>query len=1187
MPHPWTAPLQILALGIVMLAGQAALATGPLENNFLNPPPEARPGVYWYFMDGNLSRDGMTADLESMKAAGIGNVVFLEVNVGVPRGPVDFLSPQWQELFTHAVREAERLGIEITLGSGPGWAGSGGPWVKPEQSMQHLVAASVNVTGPASFAAVLPTPAPREPFFGRAPMSQDMLRQWETYYADVAVLAFPTPTAEATIADVDEKALYYRAPYSSQPGVKPYLPASADFAKPPAGAAIPPDRIIDLTDRLKPDGSLQWQVPPGNWTVMRFGRRNNGATTRPAPQPGLGFECDKLDADAFNAHFDHYVGKLLEKVGPREQGRGWTMLHIDSWEMGAQNWTGKFRQEFLRRRGYDLLPYLPAYTGRVVGSLELSERFLWDMRLTAQELVLENHAGRLKQLAHQHGFGLSIEPYDMNPTSDLELGSVADLPMCEFWSQGYGFDTAYSCTEATSIAHTLGRSVVAAEAFTAESTEAWKLFPAAVKNQGDWAFCFGINRFVYHTFAHKPDERRPGMVMGPYGVHWDRGQTWWPMVSAYHRYVTRCQFMLRQGHSVADVLYLAPEGAPHVFRPPVSALQGAGSTRDRRGYNFDGCPPSTLISKAAVQDHRIVFPGGASYRLLVLPAFDTMTPALLQKIKELAEAGATIVGLPPRKSPSLVGYPECDQQVADLANGLWGGTKPPADVQHRTLGLGRIVWGGDLVIAPPGTPIPSAIEHARWIWYPEEDPAAAVGPGTRYFLRQFSLPPAKKIRTARLEVTVDNTCQVWVNGQPAAQADNFHRVSSTDVRDLLKPGENLVAIEAANGGENPNPAGLIAALHVDYDDGQSINLLTDSQWQTARKVSERWQESPEPAGDWAGAKDLGPIGMAPWLLKPTPEACPELYPHYEATARLFNGMGVQPDFQSSGPVRYTHRQADGLDLYYVANRTAEAVQAACVFRVAGMQPELWDPLTGQIRDLPRFEAEGDRTSVPMQFEPYQSFFVVFRKEASSHAAATGVQNFPAREKIHELAGPWAISFDPQSGGPRDVTFPALEDWSQRPEPAIKYYSGIAAYRKAFDLPEKHLQSHHESLPRTADSEIDPELSSRAGRILLDLGVVHSMARVRLNGRDLGVVWCAPWQVDVTDSVQPEGNRLEIDIANLWPNRLIGDQALPLEDRISWSTFQPYKADSPLLPSGLLGPVTLHKVTPSGIPESTP
>ncbi len=192
---------------------------------------------------------------------------------------------------------------------------------------------------------------------------------------------------------------------------------------------------------------------------------------------------------------------------------------------------GKFREEFTKRRGYDPLRYLPAMTGRVVDGNEMSERFLWDLRQTAQELVVENHVLRLKELGRRHGLGLSMEPYDLNPCADLKLGSAADVPMCEFWSKGYGFPTEFSCFEAVSIGHTLGRPVVAAEAFTALPGEQWRQYPGSMKAQGDWALCTGINRFVFHRYQHQPWlDRRPGMTMGPYGVHWERTQTWWDMV---------------------------------------------------------------------------------------------------------------------------------------------------------------------------------------------------------------------------------------------------------------------------------------------------------------------------------------------------------------------------------------------------------------------------------------------------------------------------------------------------------------------------------------------------------------------------------------------------------------------------------------------------------------------------------
>jgi hypothetical protein len=1160
--YGWFGGLARISLAVLALLPflTGVEAQDDLFTGFRQPPDSARPWVYWFIMDGNLSRDGITADFEALQAAGIGGVIIMEVNVGIPRGPVAFMSDPWCDLFRHAVLEAERLGLEITLNAGPGWTGSGGPWVKPERSMQHLVASAVEVVGPAHFDESLPCPQPREPFFGSVGLPPELTQARNDFYADVALLAFPRPTDESRLADVDEKALYVRAPYTSRPGVKPCLAAPATYPEFPAGAIIPKHDVVDLTDRLADDGRLTWEVPPGNWTILRFGRRNTGANTRPAPQPGLGLESDKFDSAALDAHFDAFVGRLLRAVGPRpaKRTRGWTMLHIDSWEMGAQNWTAGFRGEFQRRRGYDPLPYLPAMTGRVVQSLETSERFLWDLRLTAQELVVENHAEHLKRLGRRHGFGLSIEPYDMNPTADMTLGSVADVPMCEFWSRGHGFDSAFSCYEAASIADTLGRPVVAAEAFTAASSEAWTLFPAAMKEQGDWAFCTGINRLVFHRYAHQPWlDRRPGMTMGPYGVHWDRTQTWWPMIAGYHRYVARCQFLLRQGTPVADICYLAAEGAPHVFRPPPSALS---IERDRRRYRFAGCTPETLLAGVTVKDGRIAFPSGAAFSLLLLPAVDTMTPLLLEKIAELVEAGATIVGNPPRNSPSLSGYPECDRQVQALSTTLWDDAtrsrtlqERPGAVQERSVGQGKVVSGGKLEVSPDEPSEPRPIRRARWIWHPEAESAQPPPPATRFFRRVVTIAENQAVRSARVEITADNDFRLWINGREVAQGNNFHQLYTADVAPSLTPGENLLAVEAVNGGESPNPAGLIAALKIDYRDGGSQEIVTDRSWRVSRSADENWRLPGDVSSEWDDAVELGPIDMAPWHLQPVQTVFPDLYPDYSATADLLEARGLPPDFESDGAVRFIHRRTREAEIYFVANALPETSQTRCIFRTSGAQPELWDPLTATRRVLPEYEVRGGRTVLPLRFEPHQSFFVVFPRTGSEGAVATaGGRNFPPLGQLAEIRGPWDVTFDTSLGGPDHAQFSTLEDWTRRTEPEIKYYSGIATYRNTFDLPKEAL---------------------RPGRpLFLNLGEVHSMARVRLNGRDLGVVWCSPWQVEITDAAKPSGNCLEIDVANLWPNRLIGDQGLPAEKRVTWTTWNPYRADSPLLPSGLLGPL---------------
>ena len=992
----------------------------PLEQGFLNPPDSARPGVYWYFMDGNLSKEAMTKDLEAMKKTGIGNVVYLEVNNSVPRGTIDFLSDKWMDMFGHAVAECERLGINITLGVGPGWTGSGGPWVEASQSMQHLVTSSVEVSGAGRQTVTLPKPAPKRPFFGEGTFTPEVKIQWDDFYEDVAVLAFPSGTAMMgaefdtgkdyfPVTGIEEKALYYRKPFSSTPHVKQYLTFSETR---PGEQAVDKDKIIDLTASLQPDGTLTWDVPAGRWTVMRFGSRNNGAVTRPAPLPGVGLEADKMDTIALNAHIDRFLGKLFRHIGFKEalpQG-GLQMLHMDSWEMGAQNWTARFREEFTRRRGYNPQPFYPVYAGVIVQSREESERFLWDVRQTLQELVMDNHAGHIKRYAKRYGLGLSIEPYDMNPTADLELASTADMPMCEFWSIDYGFPSSFSVMEGTSAAHLIGQPVVPAESFTSFA-DGWRQYPGSMKNQTDWAFASGINRLVFHTFQHQylDDRLRPGMTMGPHGVHWDRNQTWWPMADAYHRYVSRCQFLLQQGRTVADILYLTPEGAPHVFLAPRSALEGelldAGKglnfredetpLPDRKGYNFDGCPPS-LLYRATVKDGRVVFPGGATYRLLVLPCFETMTPSLLKKIRDLVNDGATVVGTPPQKSPSLNNYPACDTEVRKLVQELWGGFDIPETTEIRAFGKGKVIW-------------------------------------------------SKKLRD---------------------EADN-------------------------------------------------------------------------------------------------------LYPAYNFTADMLASTGIPADFESPGQIRYTHRTMDGCDIYFVSNRTDRPVTTECKFRATNGRPELWNPMTGEMFLLPEYTVSGSHTAVPLQFDVHQGYFVVFRAETSL-TETSAKKNFPEKQQIATLSAPWTVSFDPLWGGPEKVVFEQLTDWSQHTDQGIKYYSGTAVYRQTFDLPVQ-----------------------KNARMYLDLGKVKNMARVRLNGHDLGVVWTAPWRVDITKAVKNRDNRLEIEVVNLWPNRLIGDEQLPddgIRDgewpdwlkegkprtggRYTFTTYQHYTKDSPLLESGLTGPVTV-------------
>ncbi len=965
-----------------------------LKKAFLNPPDSARPGVYWYFMDGNLSREEMTKDLESMKEVGIRNLIFLEVGIGVPRGPVDFMSEPWQDLYVHAVREAERLGMKILLGAGPGWCGSGGPWVKPEESMKHLVFSETQIEGNQKVNIELPIPEQRSTVWHKMN---------NPYYEDVAVYAIPG-SAVPVITDINEKALYERDPYSSKPNVKPFLPSLASYNEPERSKILAHSEIINVTEYLQPNGHLVWDAPKGKWTIIRMGKRVTGASSRPAPEPAVGLECNKMDTLAFRNHLRNYTDILLNKTAPRKKGVGWTGFHMDSWESGAQNWTEGIVDEFKKRRGYDPEPYFLAYTGRAIESVEITERFLWDLRQTCKELILENHAEFGKAYAHKNGLELTIEPYDMNPAGDLDLGAIADVIMAEFWSKRFGFHTSYAVLEATSISHTTGKPIVGAEVFTSDNNEAWQEYPWSMKDQSDWALALGVNRFFFHTFAHKPlgDDYRPGMTMGPYGVHWDRGQTWWPMVEAYHQYVSRCSYMMQQGQAVSDILYLTPEGAPMVFTPLADALKENGAIPDKKSYGFDGCSPKMLMESATVENGKIVFPGASSYEIMVLPNFQTMTPELLKHIVALVEKGAKIIGTPPVKSPGLTNYPDCDKEVAELAEKLWGTLQTPDKKNTIKFGKGTIYWGGEL----------------------------------------YNLPSN------------------------------------------------------------------------------------------------------------------------------------EIYPSYKNTAEILSELNVAEDFKSeNNAIRFGHRKTDNSDIYFIANRTDDFQKTACTFRAVG-EPEIWMGTTGETRKITNYSVKDGLTTIPMEFFPSESFFVTFSGKGEKSENQNG-SNFPVFAEVKTIEGAWNVSFDPKFGGPENIQFNELQDWITHDLRGIKYYSGMATYRKTIEMYKLTDKPYY-----------------------VDLGVVKDIARVKLNGKDMGVIWCAPWRIDISGALKEGSNELVIEVANRWINRLLGDQLAPdanvrkvkfenglmggqefTTGRYTFTTKQAmgsFKFTEPLS-SGLLGPVRIMNV----------
>jgi hypothetical protein len=1176
-----------MTAGLVILATAGAAAAAEvaapdesfrLEKSFVQPPDSARPWVYWFWLNGNITREGITADLESMRRVGVGGVLIMEVDQGAPLGPVDFMSERWRTLFKHVVAEAGRLGLEVNMNNDAGWNGSGGPWVKPEQSMQKVVVSETGVTGPKTFAASLPHP---ETVAG--------------FYRDIAVLAFPTP-GSFRIADIAAKAAFQvggGAPIATQTLPKEMV--------------IQRNQIVDLTSRMDNGGRLAWDVPAGSWTILRIGHTSTGAKNAPAPASGQGLECDKLSKEGVEANFNGMMARLIEDVGPAA-GKALAATHVDSWENGSQNWTARMREEFCTRRGYDILPFLPVMTGRVVGSLEISERFLWDLRRTISELVVENYAGHLRQLAHRGGLRFTIEAYG-SPCDNLPYAAECDEPMGEFWVGGSALNT---CKGMASAAHLGGKSIVGAESFTAGDQERWRDHPATIKALGDQAFSEGINRFVFHRFAMQPWlDRRPGMTMGPWGTHFERTQTWWELTPDWHRYLARCQFLLRQGTFVADLCCLEAEDSPQSFHE-----------RPRLGYDYDQCYPEIVISKMAVQDGRLVLPGGMSYRLLVLSDARRMTPPLLRKIKKLIEAGATVVGPRPTASPSLTNYPRCDEEVRNLADEIWANCDGTTVQEHR-LGLGRVVWGQtpERVLAKLDVgPDFSSTARLRFIHrhakgadlYFVCNPAVQRLTATATFRVSGKTPelwwpdsgrtePAAMFRQCggltQVELTLDPSGSVFVLfRRDTPQADAAVALSRNGVSLALlgEPAPKIV-IERALYGVPGDPART-------RDVGRKVR----------QKVADH--EYRFPVTDMATGDD------------PALNVRKTLTVDYSIENRHFTVRGMDGDaIQLSGDaVRATidtarygvlddpKRTRDvrvklqkmidaGGNGFQVASLAAGDDPASGIVKTLVMEYTLGgkhltatgtDPetvLLGSIEPSPLVAQMACGADGQLSLEAWQPGRYEV-KLASGRTRQVAVAQLPPPQEFNR---PWDVTFPAKSGLAKPLRFERLVSWTDRSEPSVKYFSGTAVYQADFQVG-SDWQPDRPSQPSSGSTlSAAPER-----RLWLDLGEVQAFARVQVNGKDFGLLWKPPFRLDVTDAVSAGENRLEVSVTNLWPNRMIGDEQLP-EDSLrnpdgtlkSWpdwlrqgkpsptgrqtfTTWRLWKKNDPLLKSGLLGPVRL-------------
>ena len=1080
------------SLGLALTT--SAAPTDSLESGWLNPPESAKPETWWQWMNGNISKEGITADLEAMKQIGLGGATIVNTSCGILAGKVTFMSPEWREDLKFAVQEANRLGLELTLENCAGWSSSGGPWNTPENAMQHVTFSEARVTGPTHFSVALPQPQTKLDF-----------------YRDIAVLAFPAPDGGGEkIQDVAAK--------DGDTGSKSVLssPAAAT-AKP--GAVIRRDAMVDLTSRMKPDGRLDWDVPPGKWIILRIGYTPNGMKNHPAAAGGEGLECDKLSKEALDLHWAGFMQKVLDDIKPLG-GRGLVGSLIDSYEVHGQNWTGNFREEFQKRCGYDPLTFLPTFTGRVVDNPAVSERFLWDVRRTIADLFADNYYGHFSELCRQHGLISAIEPYT-GPFESLQCGAPEDFVMGEFWAGNSKINPSVKL--AASVAHIYGKTLVGTETFTARATETsgrWLDDPYSLKALGDLAYCQGVNRYVFHRYAMQPwTNRWPGMTMGGFGFHFERTITWWQQGKAWIDYISHCEFLLQQGRFVADAAYFNGESAPSTMR--------VGEPKLPKGYDYDGINADVLLHGATVKNGRLTLASGANYAVLILPDKDRdMTPQLMQRIAELVRAGATVVGAPPQQSPSLAGYPDCDAQVKKLAGGLWGKCNGET-VTENSFGQGRVVWGKSLEEIFAAQKLAPDFEFAS-------DSGEAnlaychrvAGEAEIYFVSNQRQQADSADCTFRVS---GKTPELWHPDTGVIErAPVWHEQDGrTTVHLTFDPaGSVFVIFRAAAAGDHIVAAsGPSAAPRITTSKLKILHAVFGAAGESGgMDVTAKLSEL-------ASNGDLNIVANTKTLGRdPAPMHKKELRVDYEVDGK-------------PGQVTVPERK----------KLTLTAARAAS-------QPPQWE------------------TSIAADGRPVVKAWGNVRVEL--HTANAKVLHAEATDVVapQEISGAWTLNFPPNWGAPPSVTLDKLISWPDYSDKGVKYFSGTATYEKEIEIPAERLSTGREiwldlgAVKNFAEVSLNGQNFGVLWKPPFRVNITPA-AKAGANKLVVKVTNLWPNRL-IGDEQLPEDGVWSGLKAKTWPQWLLDGKPSPT-GRLTFTTWHHWTKSDALLESGLLGPVTLQ------------
>ncbi len=1198
----------IAGLGIALLASGTLL--GDIEavrKKFTEPSDEAKLQVWFHWVGGYVTKKGITADLEAMKRAGVGAAhIFYPDMARMPQGPVPY-SDEWFEIFRHTAEEAARCGIKLGIHNCGGWSSSGGPWIKPENSMKVITSSEILVDSD-------------------KPVKLAMPPHTHNFYRDVAVVAFPvepedkpskvtsSPALEGVekifesgnadavslFKSVDENpsiTIEYpreiKAPATlrmrfahNNIHVKGTIEASADgkkyvkagsfniitwgnslpgiqsetLSQLPAGArffritfkynwgrkllpqkllsmeitsrniveklssktgettgfayiapfdrkgknrpGIRPEDVIDLTGKLSADGTLNWKRPDKRqYIVLRIGYSSTGQKNHPALPEATGLECDKLSRRGLDAHWPNTMGKFIALAKPYGSLKYGI---IDSYEVGGQNWTEGFEEDFARRRGYDFKKFYPALAGYAVEDSVKTAQFLFDWSQTVSDLFAENYYGYFRELCNKNGLLCIIEPYN-GPYDGFQIGKCADIPTAEFWIRINSNQRLPPLVR--SLGNVFGRRVVAAEAFTTWPADGrWQVTPAQFKEYGENGWIQGINQLVLHSYVHQPFVNvKPGASLGDHGTQFNRNSTWWDDATIWTDYVRRGQSLLQAGKPIRDLVIFPGDGTPNNTAPSLKLFDS--------DWTYDYCNADALQNHLKFKDGKLTASDFASYQALILTnATPYLTVKSLKTIKKLLEQGAKISGTRPVGTPC---YTDDPVEYETLVKELWDSGKikkfwsvmdaveylkltPFFTADRRGLkSLPRMIDGCTVIFVRntldqnySGNIRVKCVSADPEIWDPSN--------GKMEKVPVFEIQNNTTVMP--LELAPHGSCFLVFDPAAKARPGEPRVIRGTD--EQSKKDKHVFKLVKAMYRQSRDPIGS----------GKDVS----------KYVSEFFDRGENFVAGHKALKFPDPYPKATPLMRGTPARAMDL--EYTVDGRpvkktaLENELVFLSGTVPSSPVKLTRENG---------RVTAEFVSPGEVDVVVSGRPE---PLKLKCEKLP--------------------------------------------EELN-LDQDWQLRFVKGKGAPAGVfKFPRLMSWSEHENKDIAYFSGSAEYTREFS-----------PLPGTVGKNF---------RNILDLGEVRDIVHVELNGKDLGFLWRKPFSIDVTGVLKDGKNTLKLTVTNTWPNRMIGDERnnikvaktgyFPnwvLEDkpdsgngRYTWSNFRGWKAQENLLPAGLLGPVRL-------------